>query len=113
MKNFVQPGNTITLTAPYARSGGQGALVGSVFGVAMSDVASGASGEFAVDGVFDLAKTASQAWAMGALVYWDDTAKSVTNSSNSNANKLIGVALQAQQSADTVGRVRLNGAFLS
>jgi predicted RecA/RadA family phage recombinase len=34
MKNFVQPGNTITLTAPYAVASGDGLLVGYIFGVA-------------------------------------------------------------------------------
>ena len=33
MKNFVQPGNTITLTAPYAVASGDGLLVGYIFGV--------------------------------------------------------------------------------
>lgn len=111
MKNYVQPGHTLTLTAPYNRAGGQGALVGSIFGVAMGDVASGAASEFAVEGVFDLAKTTSQAWTAGALIYWDDTTKSATNVASTN--KLIGVAAQGQGAADTVGRVRLNGAFTS
>ena len=34
MKNYVQPGNTITLTAPYAVTSGDGLLVGAIFGVA-------------------------------------------------------------------------------
>ena len=37
MKNYVQPGNTITLTAPYAVTSGDGFLVGSIFGVAAGD----------------------------------------------------------------------------
>jgi len=39
MKNFVQPGKTITLTAPYAVTSGDGLLVGSVFGVAAGTAA--------------------------------------------------------------------------
>ena len=38
MKNYVQPGNTITLTAPYAVVSGDGLLVGSIFGVAAGSV---------------------------------------------------------------------------
>ena len=34
MKNYVQPGNTITLTAPYTVASGDGLLVGSIFGIA-------------------------------------------------------------------------------
>ena len=38
--NFKQPGEVLTLTAPYQRDSGQGALVGAIFGVALSTVAS-------------------------------------------------------------------------
>lgn len=111
MKNFVQAGDTLTLTAPYAVTSGQGALVGSLFGVAAGDVANGAEGEFKTTGVFDLTKIGSQAWTVGARIYWDDTNKRTTNVATSNT--LIGVAVMAVGSgaSETVGRVRLNGSF--
>ena len=34
MRNYVQPGNTVTVTAPYSVLSGAGVLVGSLFGVA-------------------------------------------------------------------------------
>jgi predicted RecA/RadA family phage recombinase len=113
MKNFIQRGETLTLTAPYAVSSGGGALVGSIFGVAATDVASGEDGEFQVVGVFDLVREtgASTGWSQGALIYWDNTNKRVTKTSTSN--KLIGVAVRAAADGDATGRVRLNGAFLS
>jgi len=113
MKNFIQRGETLTLTAPYAVSSGGGALVGSIFGVAVTDVASGEDGEFQVAGVFDLVREtgASTGWSQGALIYWDNTNKRVTKTSTSN--KLIGVAVRAAADGDATGRVRLNGAFLS
>jgi predicted RecA/RadA family phage recombinase len=113
MKNFIQRGETLTLTAPYAVSSGGGALVGSIFGVASNDYASGEEGEFQVAGVFDLVREtgASTGWSQGALIYWDNTNKRVTKTSTSN--KLIGVAVRAAADGDTTGRVRLNGAFLS
>jgi predicted RecA/RadA family phage recombinase len=113
MKNFIQRGETLTLTAPYAVSSGGGALVGSIFGVAATDVASGEDGEFQVAGVFDLVREtgASTGWSQGALIYWDNTNKRVTKTSTSN--KLIGVAVRAAADGDATGRVRLNGAFLS
>jgi len=113
MKNFIQRGETLTLTAPYAVSSGGGALVGSIFGVAATDVASGEDGEFQVAGVFDLVceTGASTGWSQGALIYWDNTNKRVTKTSTSN--KLIGVAVRAAADGDATGRVRLNGAFLS
>ncbi|WP_455565849.1 DUF2190 family protein [Paenirhodobacter populi] len=69
MKNFVQPGNTITLTAPYAVAFGDGLLVGSIFGVAAGTVALGESVEVALTGVFDITKIGSQAWTAGARIY--------------------------------------------
>jgi predicted RecA/RadA family phage recombinase len=106
MKNYVQPGNTITLTAPYAVSAGAGALVGVVFGVACDAVENAAEGEFATVGVFDLAKDSS-VFSQGAAVYWDGSGKKVT--STTSGNKLIGAAVVAALTDDTIARVRLNG----
>jgi predicted RecA/RadA family phage recombinase len=111
MKNYVQPGGTLTLTAPYAVTSGDGLLVGAIFGVAAGDGASGATIEAALTGVFDLTKIGSQAWTVGAKVYWDDTNKRCTTVATDNT--LIGVAVEAVAggASDTIGRVRLNGSF--
>src|SRR6056297_96970 len=111
MKNYVQPGNTITLTAPYEVASGDGMLVGAIFGVAAGDAASGATVEAALTGVFDLTKIGSQAWTVGAKVYWDDTNKRCTTVATDNTP--IGVAVEAVAggAGDTIGRVRLNGSF--
>ena len=111
MKNFVQPGNTITLTAPYALASGDGLLVGSIFGIAAGAAALGDPVGIALVGVFDITKVGSQAWTAGARIYWDDTNKRTTNVATSNT--LIGVAVEAVAggAGDTIGRVRLNGAF--
>lgn len=110
MKNYIQPGCTLELVAPYDVASGAGAKVGSIFGVATDSVLSGASQSFAVEGVFDLAKTTSQAWSQGAPLYWDNSGKLVTTVSTSNL--FIGHAVVAALSADTVGRVRLHGASI-
>lgn len=111
MKNYVQPGNTITLTAPYDVASGDGLLVGAIFGVATGAAVNGDSIEAALVGVFDLNKVGSQAWAAGDKIYWDDTAKEATKTVTSNT--LIGVAIEAVGSGagETIGRVRLNASF--
>ena len=111
MKNYVQPGNTITLIAPYAVAAGDGLLIGSIFGIAAGAAALGEPVETALVGVFDITKVGSQAWTAGARIYWDDTNKRATNVATSNT--LIGVATEAVAggAGDTIGRVRLNGAF--
>jgi predicted RecA/RadA family phage recombinase len=109
MKNFVQPGDVLTLTAPYDRAGGQGALIGAIFGVAAGDVANGQEGEFRLVGVYDLEKVAAEAWNQGDAVYWDDSARLVTTVPTDNTP--IGVAVAPAGSGSATGRVRLNGSF--
>lgn len=111
MKNYVAEGDIITLTAPYARLSGEGALVGSIFGVAVADVANGADGEFKTEGVFNLAKAASQAWAVGARIYWDDTAKVCTNVAATNKHIGVALAVVGAGVGETIGNVRLSASF--
>jgi predicted RecA/RadA family phage recombinase len=111
-KNYVQKGDVITLVAPYARLSGEGALVGSIFGVSRSDVANGASGEFRVTGVFELAKTSAEAWAtVGLKIYWDNATKLLTTAAAAGANVLVGVNLATAANPSPTGTVRLSGAF--
>lgn len=109
MKNFIQPGDVLTVAAPANVASGAGVLVGSLFGVAAAAALSGAPVEIATRGVFDLPKVGSQAWTVGARVYWDGTACTTTASTN----KLIGVAAAAVGSGagETTGRVLLTAAF--
>lgn len=109
MKNYVQEGDTLTLTAPYARSAGEAAKIGAIIGIACNDVANATEGEFAVTGVYDVAKVSAQAWAVGDKIYWDDTAKNFTTVTTSNT--LAGVATAAAVNPSATGRLRLNGSF--
>lgn len=111
MKNFVAVGNILTLPAPSALASGDGVLVGAIFGVAQVSVSNGDDVPLLVMGVFELPKAASQAWTVGAKVYWDNTAKVCTTTVGTNT--LIGVAVKAVGSTagETTGTVRLNGSF--
>lgn len=108
MKNYVQPGENITLAAPYDVDAGDGALVGSIFGVAQETVLSGADVVLVRRGVFELAKTSAQAWTVGAKIYWDNSAKVCTTVSTSNT--LIGAAAAAAANPSATGTVLLDGA---
>lgn len=105
MKNYIQPGETIAAIAPAAVLSGAGVLIGSLFGVASGDAASGAEVMLNTTGVYDLPKQTGQAWTAGQLLYWSGT--NVTNVVATN--KLIGCAARAELSGATVGRIRLNG----
>lgn len=109
MQNFVQPGEVVTLTAPYDLDPGQGLLVGSIFGVASDEATIGSEVEAALTGVFDLTKTTGEAWTQGVRIYWNDTDRACTTTAT--ANTLVGVALSSAASSAVIGRVRLNAAF--
>jgi predicted RecA/RadA family phage recombinase len=109
MKNFIQDGNVLTLTAPYAVASGAAFKVGSIVAVATKAVGSGETVEGLTTGVVEVAKVSAQAWSVGAPIYWDDTAKLFTTTSTSNT--LAGVATAVAANPSSVGRVRLNGHF--
>lgn len=108
--NYVQPGETVTLAAPYTVASGAGALKGSIFGVALGDFANGADGEFATGGVWDLLAVTAETFVQGGPVYWDDGQKKASN--GSTGNNRIGVALAAKSGSETTVRVRLDGVSL-
>jgi len=109
MKNFKQEGRYLTLPAPYDVETGDGAKVGQIFGVACVDGLTGVDTQFDTQGVYELDKAPSQAWTIGALVYWDDSNKYLTTTASGNL--LVGAAVAAVGSGaeETLGTVRLNG----
>jgi predicted RecA/RadA family phage recombinase len=111
MRNFVQDGDTVVVQAPYAVTAGQGLRRGLIFGVAIGDAAINTDVPINLVGVYDLTKIGSQAWTVGALIYWDDTNRRTTTVATGNI--LIGVAVAAVGAGadETIGRVRLNAAF--
>lgn len=102
MKNFVKPGNTLTLTPSAAVASGVGFLFGaSLFGVAANDVANGVAGEFVTEGVVDIAKTSALAIAVGDRLFWD-AANRVVNKT-ATAQQCVGIAVSAAANpSDTV-----------
>jgi predicted RecA/RadA family phage recombinase len=101
-RNFVQPGDVITLTAPSAVRSGGVVNVGAFIGVAAFDAAQGQEVEVSLVGVFELPK-APGALAQGGLVFWDGTYVV------GEGELLIGAVVAGAGAAATVARVRLNG----
>lgn len=112
MNNFIQPGKTITCTAPTGGvTSGGGYLIGALFVVAACSVAETLPFEGDTEGVFALAKTTSQAWTEGQPAYWD--VANAKASTNPEAGLPIGVITAAAGADDTSGNVRLNGVSLA
>jgi len=106
MKNFIQPGNTLTLAAPTGGvASGDPVLVGAIFGVAAFTAAEAADVEVVTEGVFTLPKATGAAWAAGDILYWDATAKKLTTTAS--GNKRVGVATKAAASGDATGNAKI------
>lgn len=110
MKNFVQKGNTLTLHAPSGGVvGGTFLKVGSLFGVVCGDAGEGKLFDLDVSGgVFDLQKTADEAWTEGAAIYATPAGVMTTTASG---NTKVGVAVAAAANPSSVGRVLMNSSF--
>jgi predicted RecA/RadA family phage recombinase len=111
MKNFVQPGEVVTLTAPAALSAGNGVFVGGLFGIAACDASSGASVEVALGGVFDMPKASGPAFTEGQRIYWN-TASGNFGSTAAGWVNHVGHAVRTAAGADTSARIRLLGIVL-
>lgn len=108
MDNWVQKGEALDFTAPYDVASGAGFKVGQFIAVASSAAVSGAAVVGNIEGVYDvLAEGAGsgQAWAVGDLIYWDNSAKQFTKTSTSNTK--AGYAAGVKATAGVLGRIRL------
>jgi predicted RecA/RadA family phage recombinase len=110
MKNYVMPGHTLTVTAPYALASGDGCLVGSIFGVACGAYANGfVDTELRVEGIYELTALGTDTATVGALAYWDNTNRRITTTASGNTK--VGVFAVAKTSGPTIAVVRLSAAF--
>ena len=107
MKNYVQPGRNVTVTAPATLVSGEGVQIGALFGVAAGDADPGASVTLSTEGVFDLPKEATTTtFAVGDEVEWNAAQKRVDALST---GAKVGVVIAAASATDATARVRLTG----
>lgn len=105
--NAIQKGDVLSLVAPYDLTLDQGVKVGQIFGVARNAALTGQTVEVARTGVFTLTALNTSTGAVGALAYWDNSNRRVTNVATSNL--LIGVFAVQKTSGPTVATVLLDG----
>jgi predicted RecA/RadA family phage recombinase len=110
MKNFIQDGDNLTVTAPAAVASGDFVQVGRIRGVAVTSAASGAQVELKTKGVFDIPKAGTEAFAtLGLPVYCvlsGDGVKTVTTASTT-ANVLVGINVATSGAVAGSLRVKL------
>jgi predicted RecA/RadA family phage recombinase len=94
MKNYIQDGDILTVTAPAAVASGDFVQVGRIRGVAVTAAASGAQVELYTKGVFDIPKAGTEEFAtVGLPVYCvlsGNGVKTVTTASGTS-NVLVGI----------------------
>jgi predicted RecA/RadA family phage recombinase len=100
MKNFLQPGETVELTAPSGGVVSGGAyLIGGLFGVAVFSAAEAEKFNLVRKGVFTFDKTTSQEYAEGDPLYFNPATGKLTNVAGSL--RRVAIATAAAASADT------------
>lgn len=101
MKNFIQEGNVLTLTAPTGGVvSGQGYLIGALFVVALVTALESEPFTAVTKGVIKLPVTAANTPAAGGLAYWNNTAREVTTTASGNT--LIGHFVSVKDAANQV-----------
>jgi predicted RecA/RadA family phage recombinase len=103
MKNFVQNGDNIDVIASAAYTSGQLVIEGNLVGVAVADIASGATGSIATKGVYAFQKEAAATLVQGDIAYYDTTTKKLDAT---NTNPAVGYVVAV--SGDTV-HVKISG----
>jgi predicted RecA/RadA family phage recombinase len=105
MKNFIQTGSAITVSAPAAVTSGEGVLIGSLFGISQGSALAGEDVVLATTGVFEMPKALTDSLAVGDPVYFNSAARIVTAADAGNAK--IGVAVSGAGNPSATVRVRL------
>lgn len=105
MKNFVQPGLVMTVTAAAVVAGGSPVVVGSVIGVAAHDANVGDELELNLEGVYTLPKSGG-AIAQGAALTFDVSAGSFIVGAG-EAGDVKGVAFAFGAAPTGVGTVQV------
>lgn len=105
MKTFVQPGNAMTVPAPYNVLSGEGAHAGSLFGVATETALSGIDVSLQLEGVVDLPNLTTDVVAIGDKLNWNTATKELQKATSTLDN--VATAVGAAGNGVTTVRVKL------
>jgi predicted RecA/RadA family phage recombinase len=104
---FIQPGKVLDFTnAGTAIASGAAVVIGTRVGVALANIANGATGSVQICGVFQMPKTAGDTIAQGAPVYV--IAATGVFTTTASGNVLAGSAAAAAGAGTTSVNVLLN-----
>ena len=110
MKTYVQPGEAVEYTAPSPGVvSGVPVQIGQILVVPTVTAATGARFNGLIEGVVTGPKTASQAWAEGAIIYWDSSPAAFTTVATGNLQVGTATVAVGNGAGETTGTVRLDG----
>jgi len=108
-RNYINDGAFINFTAAADIASGQGVVVGSVLGVALESVKTGAVGGAAIFGAFELPKLAGADIAQGDPLIWDvDAGEFIVASPDAGDLLNCAIAIDAAGTGTTTVRARLS-----
>lgn len=111
--NYLQAGDVIQYTAGADISSGDVVKMGNILGVALGDIANGATGSVALRGVFTVPKVTAAVIAQGQSLVWDVSAgKFDDNAATPATGDVSGapaVAFEAGTDAMTTLKVMFTG----
>jgi predicted RecA/RadA family phage recombinase len=107
MKNFVQRGDVIDITAGSNLTGGVATVLGNSIAIPVTDIASGAIGAALIEGVVTLPKASAKTYNVGDLVDWDVSASQVDTSAATGDLTGFGIAVTAGVNGSTSIAVKL------
>lgn len=102
MRNYVQPGDGVTIPAPGPINSGDIVTIGALIGVAATDATAGDEVSLALRGVFDLPKAGAEILAIG-----DEVEVAGGEVTALDAGAKIGVVVADAAADDTTARVRI------
>lgn len=106
MKNYVQPGDMITVKATSRVRSGQVVVLGNLKGIAAGDAATGEDLTIATVGVYDCPKSKDEELVLGALAYVVDGSVVAAAPEGTEA-VTIGTLVASAATGSTSCRVRL------
>lgn len=102
---FIHDGLSIDITAgENGIAAGDIVIIGDLIGVAKTDIAAGAVGAIATEGVYSVKKAASVTFTRGAKVYYNVEAG---NATVTETDRLIGIATAAAAADDETVNVKI------
>ncbi|KQN46894.1 hypothetical protein ASE93_12345 [Serratia sp. Leaf50] len=112
-KNHLQDGNTLDWSngSDTKVFSGQAVILGSIVGVACSDVPAGSAGVLFMSGVFTLPKVPAETWKIGTSLFFHPSGALTVNSKEGTDKPVwlarAGTAWSAQEAGDSQAFVRL------